>query len=245
MKISFSPPYRFIITQVGCGGTGGYLVPKVARLLYCLSEHKKHFKIQYLLVDGDNVEEANLYRQNFIPADIGRNKAEVMAERYGGHFQVDIQYAPFRLESVEHLSRLMSVPDSFNTFKILFGCVDNNRARRIMHEYFQQARNIVYIDAGNGKYSGQVVVGYRNASGGTVLPSVGDLFPEIWEEEEKTPHRNCAINALEAPQNIGANDLAASLVFSILNILLTEEELNTSCLFFEGRKQEYLARKAG
>ena len=24
-----------------------------------------------------------------------------------------------------------------------------------------------------------------------------------------------------------------------------KEELNTSCLFFEGRKQEYLARKAG
>ena len=51
------------IVQVGCGGTGGYLVPKIARLLMTLAEYRKELKVAYVLNDYDFVEEQNLYRK--------------------------------------------------------------------------------------------------------------------------------------------------------------------------------------
>ena len=39
-----------------------------------------------IICDGDVVEEKNLVRQNFTPADQGENKARVLAERYSTVF---------------------------------------------------------------------------------------------------------------------------------------------------------------
>lgn len=44
---------------------------------------------------------------------------------------------------------------------ILLGCVDNNRTRQLCHEAFRQSEDLVYIDSGNGSYTGQVVCGVR------------------------------------------------------------------------------------
>ena len=40
----------------------------------------------YILADGDIVEDKNLVRQNFSFTDVGENKAAVMAERYSDVF---------------------------------------------------------------------------------------------------------------------------------------------------------------
>ena len=115
-----------------------------------------------------------------------------------------------------------------------------------MHDLFKNwnglgyRHNLYYIDAGNGRYSGQVVTGYREVNK-LILPPVGEIFPDAIIEDDEPP-RSCVQNALEAPQNIGANDLAATMVFSVLNILLTEEEINSHILTFDGRRQEFLSR---
>ena len=44
---------------------------------------------------------------------------------------------------------------------ILLGCVDNNKSRQLCHRVFEQKRNLIYIDAGNGEHTGQVVCGVR------------------------------------------------------------------------------------
>lgn len=232
--------YHINILQIGCGGTGGYLTPKIARLLYCLKEYRKHMQIEYVLMDHDIVEEANLYRQNFIPADTGKNKAEVLAKRYGGHFQVPIKYVAQKLETAEQINKIFNSLH-FKAVDILIGCVDNNRARQVMHQHFKQASDIIYIDAGNGKYTGQVVVGYKK-NGEEIQKPVGDLFPQIFKEEEPQP-ANCTLNALENPQNIGANDLAATLIFSIINIILTDGKLTTHTIFFDGMEQTFTTKK--
>lgn len=74
MKFSRTRPVK--IVQLGAGGTGGHIAPHLYRLLYSLNR-----TVRYIICDGDVVEEKNLVRQNFTPADLGENKAQVLAER--------------------------------------------------------------------------------------------------------------------------------------------------------------------
>ena len=64
MQINLHPTVSIVL--VGCGGTGGYLVPKLARLLMTLKQFKRETNFFLTVVDPDTVEEANLYRQNFV-----------------------------------------------------------------------------------------------------------------------------------------------------------------------------------
>ena len=79
MKFSKTRPVK--IVQLGAGGTGGHIAPHLYRLLYSLNR-----PVRYIICDGDVVEEKNLVRQNFTPADLGENKAQVLAERYSTVF---------------------------------------------------------------------------------------------------------------------------------------------------------------
>lgn len=247
--MNISLPSRISIVQIGCGGTGGYLVPKVARLLMTLAEFKKEVRPLYTLVDFDHVEELNIYRQNFIPGDLGKNKADVMAIRYGGHFGINIRSSSAKITNSLELKKLFALykndGHSFSptTLCILIGCVDNNNARKVMHELFESwdgfgyGHSLLYLDAGNGKFNGQVVTGYKT-NNQIILPSVGEVFPEALEEDKEENPVNCTQNALENPQNVGANDLASTLLFSVLNILLTDEKLNSHIISFDGKTQE-------
>ncbi|WP_157049107.1 hypothetical protein [Syntrophomonas palmitatica] len=55
-------------------------------------------------------------------------------------------------------------------------------------------------------------------------------------EVENAQPQNCALNALENPQNVGANDMAATLLFSVLNIILTDGEVNSHIIVFDAKK---------
>lgn len=74
MKFAENRPVK--IVMLGAGGTGGHIAPHLYRLLYALER-----PVRFILCDGDIVEEKNLVRQNFTPADLGENKAKVLAER--------------------------------------------------------------------------------------------------------------------------------------------------------------------
>ena len=68
---------RLSLIVVGAGGTGTYFLKEVSRYLAAADREKI---ARMLIVDGDTVERKNLSRQAFTSDDIGRNKAEVMAE---------------------------------------------------------------------------------------------------------------------------------------------------------------------
>ena len=82
------------IVMLGCGGTGGHIAPHLYRLLYSLFRPAK-----VILCDGDIVEKKNLVRQNFIAADLGKNKAEVLATRYAGAFGMETCFIDHFIES--------------------------------------------------------------------------------------------------------------------------------------------------
>jgi len=161
MKFALNKDVSIIV--FGAGGTGGHIAPNLYRLLYASDRC-----VKIVIADGDIAEEKNLVRQNFIAADLGRNKAQVLAERYAAAFGMEAHYVPEFIESEAKLAELIkpAVKTSYDYrhhtegLVILIGAVDNNKSRQLCHKVFKNACNLIYIDSGNG---GQVVCAVSGA----------------------------------------------------------------------------------
>lgn len=156
-----------LICLIGCGGNGGWLAPHLTRRVWQLNrawqrlaaEHHRQYSktIKLLFVDPDVVEVKNVEaRQNFILCDVSHPKARVLATRYA------LAYDGLRIEAkVEPFDPKWVQP--YGT-TILIDCLDNARGRQSIDEAL--SRNIGatwphvwWLSAGNGKSSGQILVG--------------------------------------------------------------------------------------
>lgn len=225
MKFSKTRPAK--VVMLGAGGTGAHIAPHLYRLLYALKR-----PVRFIICDGDVVEEKNLVRQNFIPADLGENKAKVLAERYSTVFGMETEYVPSFVETEERLRELLT-PEQFRVRRpnrrlgeavreqvILIGAVDNNKSRQLCNRVFLQAEELIYIDSGNGEFTGQVVCGVRRARK-TYYPPIGMVYPDVLEDTDKFPTElSCAEASVSAPQSMAANITAATAVVDMVyNIL--------------------------
>ena len=206
MKFPMDRPVK--IVMLGAGGTGGYIAPYLYRLLHMLDRPAR-----FVICDGDIVELKNLDRQNFVPADLGENKARILAERYSTVLGMETEYVPNFIETLPELMALIA-PNLWETdgfrnryaaeMVILLGCVDNNRTRQLCHEAFCRSDDLVYIDSGNGSYTGQVVCGVRR-NGHTMRKPIGSVHPEMMKITDKFPSElSCAEAAQADPQSIVA-----------------------------------------
>ncbi len=142
-----------IVVVVGTGGTGGYVVRDLMRYISTLPYAKNTLVV---LMDADEVEPKNIGRQNFLVRDIGKNKADVLAGRYGAAFGVKVVSLPKHLTkdnidtvlSADHFRKLVATyilnltPEEaangqtnslcFNL--VLITCVDNNKTRCLISE---------------------------------------------------------------------------------------------------------------
>jgi hypothetical protein len=236
---------HFDIVQVGAGGNGGYLVQRLAKLLASLLLNSIHTTFTYTVVDMDKVEEKNLQRQPFLPQDLGKNKAKVLAGRYGKAYQFPIFYREEYVESVEELHHCFpSNQDAYvlnknrTLFRLLIGCVDNNASRKVMHKYFLQDPALIYIDCGvdgvllKGKeeekrksgYSGHCVCGIHYND--LMLAPVAGVYKDILKDKKsKLPSKSCGENIVSAPQRMQTNEMAALMVMGYLTQILAERRL--------------------
>lgn len=236
MRYSATAPVKIIV--LGAGGTGGYVIPHLYRLAFA-----RRSRVRIIVCDGDIVERKNLVRQNFVEQDIGRNKAQVLAERYSEAFGIECEYRASFVENEKELKELIC-PDFFKNNRndvaetqkvILLGCVDNNKSRQMCHNVFKDCPDLVYIDSGNDEFTGQVVCGIRQSLHTTYKP-VCSLFPELLKEEDKFPSElSCAERAESAPQSVTANLFASMAMVSFLYDLLICGELNTRYVTFSSK----------
>lgn len=254
----------FNIVQLGAGANGGYSVQHIAQMMSIFG-----VKGHYLIADPDIVEEKNLANQLFIPKDVGQPKATVLARRYRSHYGVQIAaYSEGFVEDVETLQGLFKqydstcVPSRHDVFPILIGAVDNNYTRQVMHEFFMQSHNLLYIDAGvegvsippghrpkeewteeerqrydESGYSGQVVCGLR-MGGKTVLPPLAEKFPDVLEHrDELTPSEMaCSQVVASEPQRLITNKFAALTIAAYLNDLFEAGIVRHNVSFFRPSK---------
>jgi len=225
------------IILLGAGGTGGYIAPHLYRIAYALDRD-----VRIIIADGDCVEKKNLVRQNFAFSDIGENKAKILAERYSAVFGIQTEYIPDYIENEEMLKNLVKSEENRNCYGhysieqvILIGAVDNNRSRQMCHKVFCDSRDLIYIDSGNGEYTGQVVCGIRR-NGKTSSKPIGSVYEDILADEEKFPTElSCAERSVSAPQSIAANLFASTAVVSVLYNLLVLGNLEVKTLTFSSK----------
>ena len=147
------------IVLVGCGGTGGFLAEAVCRLLIGR-------QAQLYLVDMDRVESHNVARQAFDRSEVGHFKAETLARRLSRRFGREIGYSVLPYDRELH-SQVFDHPRS--RLNLILGCVDNAPARRAFaetmgapiggHVYPRAAGSVWWLDSGNGRNSGQILLG--------------------------------------------------------------------------------------
>jgi molybdopterin/thiamine biosynthesis adenylyltransferase len=226
MRFALDKPVKIIM--LGAGGTGGHIAPHLYRLLYTLAR-----PVIAVIADGDIVEQKNLVRQNFISADLGRNKAQVLAERYAQAFGMEARYIPDFIEDEDRLIELTK-PELYSPkeLSILISAVDNNKSRRLCHQVFTKVPDLIYIDSGNGEYTGQVVCGIRR-KGRTYYKPIGEAYPDVLLDTDKFPTElSCAEAAISAPQSIAANIMAAAAVVSYLYNILVLGSIETRSVTF-------------
>lgn len=185
-----SAQHKITINLVGCGGTGTHVLTNLAMMNYSLGKLGR----QPLFVrvwDPDDITEHNVGRQMFSPADIGRNKAEVVVERvnrfYGTHWHhMDDRY-----------SRDLESKGLGANFMI--SCVDSVESRKDIRRVFPKRTNLkrnirdryempyYWLDVGNGKSSGQIILGsffgINQPGGGThTLPTFLDEYKRVKED---------------------------------------------------------------
>ena len=156
-------PNKILI--IGCGGTGSRLVPLLAQFIKTCAWV---LNPEITLVDDDIVEEKNLFRQNFISPDVGRPKAEVLANRYSRAFNINISAIQERINnpnttSILKTSSIKEVISSHNKNSIIILCVDSPQARRdildtlLLYNVGHQ-NNVLLLDSGNENDFGQVSI---------------------------------------------------------------------------------------
>lgn len=187
------------ILIIGAGGVGSWLTPAM-----CLLAGPKNITV----IDGDTLEQKNLNRQLFTKEDIGRNKAEALASKYG------CAYIP-------KYFTVGSVQIRINTWFMV--CVDNNPGRlAVLRE--TDMNNGRAIFGANETYSSEAYY-YKPEWRDTERdPRVFD--PQILEDHGGDPNAasiGCTGEAQEQnPQLVGANYMAAGLMLHLFSFYKTQ-----------------------
>ena len=222
------------IVLVGCGGTGGFLAEALARLL--LGRRARLF-----LVDPDRVGPENLGRQAFRKADLGRFKAEVLAERLAADFACEAGYSVLPYEARVHTAAF----DRPSRLGLVIGAVDNAAARRAIATTLDEQTTrpfgwgspppVLWLDAGNGYNSGQILLGnalrpeqVRRAFDPSIgvcraLPAPSLQRPDLLQlppPGEAQPPATCAVAVVRREQSATINQLMAAVLASYVERLL-------------------------
>jgi PRTRC genetic system ThiF family protein len=240
------------IIQVGAGGTGSFAALAIARLIYELNEQGR--TVEMLIVDPDRVESGNIPRGNFCSAEIGGFKAQTLAKRITLAWGLECHYANDTFNAEVHLKQSAS---DYRSLTILVGCVDNHLARQEMHravEEFQgyrpdDAPNIWWVDGGNGKYSGQVLIGsttkrikpenhFVASSICRSLPAPSLVHPELLTDQEgrarqHTAPVSCPERIRLGEQSLNVNQRVAVEITEMLSSFLLTNSLRRFATYFD------------
>ncbi len=238
---------------IGAGGTGSFAALNLARLAFELPRIGK--AVEITIIDPDRVESANIPRSNFCAAEIGRFKAQTIAERITLAWGLEIGYSNEKLDYEKHIK-----PNSngFNEITILVGCVDNHLARRELHRVLQESSRYNsnsapqnwWIDGGNGKSSGQVLIGseakketpnnhFTIAAICKKLPAPSIIHPELLENQE-LPQVRENMERLSCPelirigeQSLNINQRVAIEIAEMLTEFLLTNNLRRFASYFD------------
>lgn len=220
---------RVTVHLVGVGGNGAQMAACLARLDIAMRALGHPHGLHVTAFDADRVSEANVGRQLYSAADVGRHKSLVTIHRLNQFYGLDWEAEPLRYEAFQRRRSIGTSAD------LLIGCVDSRAVRRNLHALmFDPDMGYRYwLDLGNTEATAQVVLGepdgwgYGPAARGPRLPCVTELFPELLDEvapEDDQP--SCSVRMSLASQGLSVNDVAVRFAAQLLYELFSRGRLS-------------------
>lgn len=214
---------RVTVHLVGVGGNGAQMAACLARLDIAMRALGHPYGLHVTAFDTDRVSEANVGRQLYSVADIGRHKAIVTIHRLNQFYGLDWTAVPRRYEDAQEAHSFGGGAD------ILISCVDSRAARRQLHRltFSGHAGYHYWLDLGNTESTAQVVLGQpasRRANGDQArLPCVTELFPELLNSDVSDDDRpSCSVRMSLASQGLFVNDVAVRFAAQLLYELFSK-----------------------
>ena len=201
------------VRMVGAGGIAHWLWESLFRYLLSLDEQSN-----VVIIDGDDIEPGNLTRQ-FFPNDLGKSKAEVLAQRAVEQFDLSGKITVRAVGQYLNNETVKAHRVSWIGNGYLFlGCVDNDRSRVFLEDEVFRLRNFIYVTGGNDDTEGQAI-GCAKRLGRRVLPRISEVAPEILDDEGPLPGEGCLESG---PQTVLANKGVALAMEVLVHHLLEE-----------------------
>lgn len=166
------------IAVIGCGGTGSALIDGLCSLDATLRQ-LGHPGFEITAQDGDSVSASNVGRARFTMADVGLNKAILLAHRM----------------SLFYGTRIKGVPEHFTAGNrqnadLYITATDSAKLRADFPRWIGPYSRAFWLDAGNGDRSGQLVWGsLGDPTSEGYIPNVVDLFPELRDKSFQAAQR--------------------------------------------------------
>ena len=193
------------IRIIGLGGIGSILCEKISRFV------NQAGPCEIYLIDGDEFEEKNRSRQEFV--NFG-NKANVkMAELTRKFDNVTFYSIPTYINE-------LTIKECIEEDDVIFLCVDNHKTRKLVSEYVDTLTNATLISGGNEYTDGNVQI-YIRREGIKQTPSLTDYHPEIQDPDDKRPDEmSCEELSKSEPQlfftNLGVSTIMCWAFYNII-----------------------------
>jgi len=194
---------------VGCGGIGSWFIPGFLKVMVPMLTTQRDMKIHFW--DPDIVEMRNIERQNFIAADVGKAKAEVLALRYGSAYDIS-DFITYRVEKYKA---------SCGGLVVAF--VDDPQTRVQISSRLPYSG--LYLDVGNEKKAGQAYLQVGTDRGSRRSPQLIDVFPNLLTAKKD---ESCANDA----QNLYINHIGASVALNMTKEIVIEKSIDGILTFF-------------
>lgn len=249
-RLEIGHPDRVVVLLAGCGGSGSFAAHILAQLTAWAGGAGLDMRLYF--VDPDHVEEKNLVRQNFCRAELGGPKALTLAWRYTAAFGVHITLV------VDHfraglLDRYRPLHSTTGTLTLVVGAVDNVCARRDIAAAIEErlprlppGDSLFWLDAGNERTSGQVLIG-NSLEPEPLLSPLGYCLalplPHIQEpsllRDRPRPAADARLSCAEltalAEQSAMVNRLMATWLGLYAYRLLQSRDLSLMASFLDGQ----------
>lgn len=220
------------ILLIGAGGTGSLVLSCLGRLNHVLKK-LGHRGFHVSVFDGDKVSANNVGRQNFSVSDIGLNKAEVITKRVNIFFGHNWDAIPRMFTA--------HIANQGHKVELVITAVDSAKERIKISK--MKGLSLYWLDAGNSKDKGQVILGTMQkikqpkGSFKGYIPTVVDLFPGIEEEDKKTEQGPSCSSMEESirRQQPTINSWMATATMQILFECFSKGILKTHGVFINAR----------
>nr|WP_255639328.1 PRTRC system ThiF family protein [Deinococcus betulae] len=208
------------VTVVGAGGTGSHLVVLLTELHKCIQALGGK-GLMVTVYDPDEVSETNVLRQNYHRQDIGRNKAVTLVSRVNFACGTGWVARPVAFTGGELVARS---DYSAATPQVLFTCTDQNAARRQIGAAFGRAGKGYWIDTGNTRSTGQVLLSEPKSKAPHLPSPLVEYAEQLAHDDLDAP----SCSALEAltRQDLMVNREVAVKAAGLLWRLLRNGELS-------------------